>query len=112
MRPREAEEIQKYIYVTIWACSKILVNDCGAFTAKLLALREALELIDDLGLVVKYEGSDCSNAVHIINNSHDFSYKDLIACDISKILKNSSGGSCRFVPEKGIRQPIHWPKLA
>ena len=60
--------------------------DCSAFTVELLVLREALELVDDFGLVVKYVESDCSNAVQVMNSSNGVSYEDLIASDISKIL--------------------------
>ena len=53
----------------IWPCSKVLVADFGALTAQLLAEREAVELVDNLGLVVRNVENDSSNAVQAIKNS-------------------------------------------
>ena len=39
------------------------IGGCSAFTTELLALRKALELLDDTGLVVGSVESDCSNIV-------------------------------------------------
>ena len=54
--------------------------------------------MDDLGLAIGFVDTGSSNAVQAINSFDDFSYQGLIANDISKLLRNGSGDSCRFTP--------------
>ena len=52
----------------VLACSKMLVAECNALTVEFLALREALELVSDLGLVVGSMETDSSNEIHALDN--------------------------------------------
>lgn len=70
----------------VWACSKMLVVDCNAFIIELLALREALELANDVGLLVSCIESDCNNAIEVVNCLGGYSYEDLIASKYKQII--------------------------